>query len=166
MGKLKTKMKDKIIELLSLLNISEDADLMNCLYEKLNKLILEESSLKNLNYKYSLVGATATEKGNLLAGIMKTIECSYKSIELERAKEIENRFYENNLCKKCTLDNCNLSTCPFGKRNKIIYDVIEKHENIKKDILKNIPTDFLETKLLINKITNKLNKLKHETGKH
>jgi len=154
-------MEDKIIELISLLSIKTDSELISALYSKLEILSVEKYKEKDLEYKYSFEKINGTAGiSTLLMGVRKTVKHEYKSREIDLSYKIRHHLY-NHYCDKCELASCDI--CPIKNRFKLLENIDEKHDKIKEDIIKNLSTEFLMNKYLVNKIIVKLNNLKKQT---
>lgn len=152
-------MQDKIIELIALLDYKTDSKIIDVLYEKIVELNCESEKLKDFSYKYSIQKIASRDMSTLMMGVEKTIRFSYNSEEFEIAKILENDI-RHRYCYVCDgIDSCDL--CPFKKRIQYINKLINKHNKIQSDILKNLSSEFILNKYLVNKIIVKLNNLKN-----
>lgn len=165
-------MEENILELISKLSIEKDSDLISALYQKYFELQFGNKKFKDLSYKYSLEKFKDTrEMSTLFMGINKTVEYAYENKQYEKAKKIYSRLSDH-YCDRCSSlqnidpsyygDNFCRTKCIFKNRFDCVEKIINNHETIKKQIVSSIDDEYLLTKLLVNKITVKLNNLKKQ----
>lgn len=150
-------MKDKIVDLISMLSLNDDCELIEMLFSKISKIEMEVEKEMDFEYKYSLGKLSPLQRSCLFKGIEKSIKHNYQSIEEDTAREEINDIEENQ-CSKCRTYQCD--ECEYLKKISIREQTIEKHEKIRESILKNLPPDYLKMKLIQNRLNHKLKEVK------